>query len=92
MLCEAARERIRRIRAYAAERCAALAQRYQSCRIHFYRRIAADDPPDHPARPPCTLKNWWSTAPPNHMLPAYTGEARAGPYPARRFAAKGGDG
>ena len=94
MLCEAARERIRRIRAYAAERCAALAQRYQSCRMHFYRRIAADDPPDHPARPPCTLKNWWSMAPPHNTLPAYrAGEARAGPRPVRRFAfPRGGDG
>ena len=56
-----------------------------------YLRLA-EDPPEHPARPPCTLKNWWSTAPPYNTRPAAAGEARAGPRPVRRFAAKGGDG
>ena len=38
-------------------------------RTHLYYRIAEDDPPDHFARPPCTLKTWWSLAPPNHAPP-----------------------
>ena len=62
------------------------------CFAAQYHRLMAPDPPDHPARPPCTLKNWWSTAPPYNTRPAAAGEARAGPRPVRRFAAKGGDG
>ena len=38
-------------------------------RTHLYYRIAEDDPPNHFARPPCTLKTWWSLAPPNHAPP-----------------------
>ena len=62
------------------------------CFAAQYHRLMAPDPPEHPARPPCTLKNWWSTAPPYNTRPAAAGEARAGPRPVRRFAAKGGDG
>ena len=63
------------------------------CFAAQYHRLMAPDPPDHPARPPCTLKNWWSTAPPHNTLPATAGKARAGPRPVRRFvAARGGDG
>ena len=62
------------------------------CFAAQYHRLMAPDPPDHPAQPPCTLKNWWSTAPPYNMNPATAGKARAGPRPVRRFAAKGGDG
>ena len=62
------------------------------CLAAQYHRLMAEDPPEHPARPPCTLKNWWSTAPPYNTRPATAGEARAGPRPVRRFAAKGGDG
>lgn len=81
--------------ACAARRCALLGQHYTSQRARIYLRIAEDDPPDHPARPPCTictLKNWWSTAPPQNMLPATAGKVRTGPRPVRRFAARGGDG
>ena len=62
------------------------------CLAAQYHRLMAPDPPDHPARPPCTLKNWWSTAPPHTTAPVKAGAARAGPRPVRRFAARGGDG
>ena len=78
--------------ACAARRCALLGQHYTSQRARIYLRIAEDDPPDHTARPPCTLTKKWSNAPPNNMLPATAGKARAGPRPVRRFAARGGDG
>lgn len=93
MLRERASAQARRLAAYAAEHCALLERRYTIRRARVYLRIAEDDPPEHPARPPCTLKNWWSTAPPHNTLPAHAGEARAGPRPARRFAfPRGGDG
>lgn len=62
------------------------------CFAAQYHRLMAPDPPEHPARPPCTLKNWWSTAPPHNTLPATAGKARAGPWLARRCYARGGDG
>lgn len=62
------------------------------CFAAQYHRLMAEDPPEHPARPPCTLKNWWSTAPPYNTRPAAAGEARADPRPVRHFAARGGDG
>lgn len=65
------------------------------CFAAQYHRLMAEDPPEHPARPPCTictLKNWWSTAPPYNTRPAYAGEPRAGPHLARCFVPKGGDG
>lgn len=62
------------------------------CFAAQYHRLMAEDPPEHPVRPPCTLKNWWSTAPPYNTRPAAAGEARAGPRPVRHFAARGGDG
>lgn len=62
------------------------------CFAAQYHRLMAEDPPEHPARPPCTLKNWWSTAPPHNTLPATAGKARTGPRPVRHFAARGGDG
>ena len=40
------------------------------CLAAQYHRLMAEDPPEHPARPPCTLKNWWSTAPPYNTRPA----------------------
>lgn len=92
MYHEDKQDRERRAVTRAALRCAVLARKYTSHRARFYLRIATDDPPDHPARPPCTLKNWWSTAPPHNTLPARAGEARAGPRPVRHFAARGGDG
>lgn len=92
MYHEDKQDRERRAVTRAALRCAVLARKYTSHRARFYLRIATDDPPDHPARPPCTLKNWWSTAPPHNTLPARAGEARAGPRPVRYFAARGGDG
>lgn len=97
MLRERANAQARRLSAYAAERCALLERRFTTRRASVYLRIAEDDPPEHPARPPCTictLKNWWSMAPPHNTLPAYrAGEARAGPRPVRRFAfPRGGDG
>lgn len=92
MYHEDKQDRERRAVTRAALRCAVLARKYTSHRARFYLRIATDDPPEHPARPPCTLKNWWSTAPPYNMNPATAGKARAGPRPVRRFAAKGGDG
>lgn len=57
-----------------------------------YHRLMAPAPPDHPVRPPCTLKNWWSTDPPNNTLPARAGEARTGPRPVRHCYARGGAG
>lgn len=95
MYHEDKQDRERRAVTRAALRCAVLARKYTSHRTRFYLRIATDDPPDHPARPPCTictLKNWWSMAPPHNTLPATAGKARAGPRPVRRFAARGGDG
>ena len=62
------------------------------CFAAQYHRLMAEDPPEHPARPPCTLTKKWSTAPPHNTLPATAGKARAGPRSARRFAARGGDG
>ena len=92
MYHEDKQDRERRAVTRAALRCAVLARKYTSHRARFYLRIATDDPPDHPARPPCTLKNWWSTAPPHNTLPATAGKARTGPRPVRRFAARGSDG
>ena len=91
MLRENANARARHLADYTAEK---LVRRYTTCRARVYLRIAEDDPPEHPARPPCTLKNWWSMAPPHNTLPAYrAGEARAGPRSVRRFAfPRGGDG
>lgn len=91
MLRERANAQARQLAAYAAEHCALLERRFTTRRARVYLRLA-EDPPDHPARPPCTLKNWWSTAPPYNMNPAAAGKARAGPRPVRRFAARGGDG
>ncbi len=62
------------------------------CFAAQYHRLMAEDPPEHPARPPCTLTKKWSNAPPYNTLPAAAGKARAGPRPVRRFAARGGDG
>ena len=62
------------------------------CFAAQYHRLMAEDPPEHPARPPCTLTKKWSTAPPHNTLPATAGKARAGPRSVRRFAARGGDG
>ena len=81
-----------RTRAYTAECCTMLAHKYASRRARFHLRIAEDDPPSCSAQWICTLKNWWSTAPPHNMNPASAGEARAGPHLARRFVARGGDG
>ena len=92
MFCEDKQNRERRAVTCAALHCAVLGRKYTSRRARFYLRIAEDDPPEHPARPPCTLKNWWSTAPPHNTLPVTAGEARAGPRPVRHFAARGGDG
>lgn len=92
MYHEDKQDRERRAVTRAALRCAVLARKYTSHRARFYLRIATDDPPDHPARPPCTLKNWWSTAPPHNTLPATAEKARTGPRPVRYFAARGGDG
>lgn len=95
MFCEDKQDRERRAVTCAALHCAVLGRKYTSRRARFYLRIAEDDPPEHPARPPCTictLKNWWSTAPPHNTLPATAGKARAGPRPVRRFVARGGDG
>ena len=62
------------------------------CFAAQYHRLMAEDPPEHPARPPCTLTKKWSNAPPYNPVPAAAGKARAGPRPVRRFAARGGDG
>lgn len=95
MYHEDKQDRERRAVTRAALRCAVLARKYTSHRARFYLRIAADDPPDHPARPPCiicTLIKEWSTAPPHNTLPARAGEPRAGPRLARRWHPRGGDG
>lgn len=93
MLRERASAQARRLSAYAAEHCALLERRFTTRRAHVYLHISEDDPPEHPARfSLCTLKNWWSTAPPHNTLPATAGEARAGLRPVRHFAARGGDG
>lgn len=92
MYHEDKQDRERRAVTRAALRCAVLARKYTSHRARFYLRIATDDPPDHPARPPCTLKNYWSTAPPHTTAPVKAGAARAGPRPVRLCRAKGGDG
>ena len=63
------------------------------CFAAQYHRLMAEDPPEHPVRPPCTLTKKWSYAPPDNTRPAAAGEARAGPRPVRRFAfPRGGDG
>ena len=96
MFCEDKQDRERRAVTRAALRCAVQGRKYTSRRARFYLRIAEDDSPEHPARPPCaicTLKNWWSTAPPQTTsTPVKTGEARAGPRPVHRCCARGGDG
>ena len=94
MLRERANAQARQLGAYAAEHCALLERRFTTRLARVYERLADDDPPDHPVKPPCTLKNWWSMAPPHNTLPAYrAGEARAGLRPVRRFAfPRGGDG
>lgn len=92
MYHEDKQDRERRAVTRAALRCAVLGRKYTSRRARFYLRIATDDPPDHPARPPCTLIKEWSTAPPHNTTPARAGEARAGPRPVRRCYARGGDG
>ena len=92
MFRESTRARQRRVAAFAAVRWTGVWWRESARLARVYERLADDDPPDHPVKPPCTLKNWWSTAPPYNMNPATAGKARAGPRPVRRFAAKGGDG
>ena len=95
MFCEDKQDRERRAMTRAALHCAVLGRKYTSRRARFYLRIAEDDPPEHPARPPCTictLKNWWSTAPPHNTRPAAAGEARADPRSVRFCRMKGGDG
>lgn len=91
MLRERANAQARQLAAYAAEHCALLERRFTTRRARVYLRLA-EDPPEHPARPPCTLKNWWSTAPPHTTAPVKAGAARAGPRPVRLCRAKGGDG
>lgn len=92
MLRERANAQARQLAAYAAEHCALLERRFTTRRARVYLRLA-EDPPEHPARPPCTLKNWWSTAPPQTTsTPVKTGETRAGPRPVHRCCARGGDG
>ena len=91
MLRERANAQARQLAAYAAEHCALLERRFTTRRARVYLRLA-EDPPEHPARPPCTLKNWLSTAPPHTTAPVKAGAARAGPRPVRLCRAKGGDG
>lgn len=94
MLRERANAQARQLGAYAAEHCALLERRFTTRRARVYLRLA-EDPPEHPARPPCTictLKNWWSTAPPYNTRPAAAGEARADPRSVRFCRMKGGDG
>lgn len=91
MFCEEKRTQTQRARAYAAEHCALLEQRFTSRRACVYFRTAEDDPPNPFARPPCTLKTWWSLAPP-YKRPANAGDARADPVPALRGLPQGGDG
>ena len=92
MFRESARARQRRVAAFAAVRWTGVWWRECARLARVYERLADDDPPDHPVKPPCTLKNGWSTGPPQNMLPAYAGEPRAGPRPVRRCYARGGDG
>lgn len=93
MFCESARARQRRVAAFAAVRWTGVWWRECARLARVYERLADDDPPDHPVKPPCTLKNWWSTAPPNMIpTPVKTGEPRAGPKAVRRCYARGGDG
>ena len=92
MYRENKQDRERHAAASAARRCAVLGQHCTSLRARIDLRIAEDDPPEHPARPPCTLKNWWSTAPPYNTRPAAAGEARADPRSVRFCRMKGGDG
>ena len=91
MLRERASAQARRLSAYAAEHCALLERRFTTRRARVYLRLA-EDPPEHPARPPGTLKNWWSTAPPYNTRPTAADEARADPRSVRFFRMKGGDG
>ena len=93
MFCEDKQNRERRAVTCAALHCALLERRFTTRRARIYLRVAEDDPPEHPARfSLCTLKNWWSTAPPHNTLPATAGKAWAGPRAVRHFAARGGDG
>lgn len=55
MLRERANAQARQLAAYAAEHCALLERRFTTRRARVYLRLA-EDPPEHPARPPCTLK------------------------------------
>lgn len=92
MLRERANAQARQLAAYAAEHCALLERRFTTRRARVYLRLA-EDPPEHPARPPCTLTKKWSTAPPHTIpTPVKTGEPRAGPKAVRRCYARGGDG
>ena len=93
MFRESARARQRRVAAFAAVRWTGVRWRECARLARVYERLADDDPPDHPVKPPCTLKNWWSTAPPHtRPTPVKTGEPRAGPKAVRRCYARGGDG
>lgn len=92
MFCEDKQNRERRAVTRAALHCAVLGRKYTSRRARFYLRIAEDDPPEHPARPPCTLTKKWSTAPPHTTAPVKAGAARAGPRPVRLCRVRGGDG
>lgn len=55
MFCEDKQDRERRAVTRAALHCAVLGRKYTSRRARFYLRIAEDDPPEHPARPPCAI-------------------------------------
>ena len=92
MFRESARARQRRVAAFAAVRWTGVWWRECAPLARVYERLADDDPPDHPVKPPCTLKNWWSTAPPHTTAPVKAGAARAGPRPVRLCRLKGGDG
>lgn len=87
-------KRIRRTAAYAAVRWAGVWWRETAHRARVYLRIAEDDPPEHPARPPCTLKiRQWAIPPPHTIVPQLQGRIRAGPPgPVRVFCPKEGDG
>lgn len=86
----------RRLAAYAAEKCARLERIFTTRRVRVYLRLAEDDPPEHPARPPsiCTLKTrQWAIPPPHTNNPACKGGIRAGPHgPPHVLSPKGGDG
>lgn len=62
------------------------------CFAAQYHRLMAEGPPEHPARPPCTLIKKWSNAPPHNTRPAAAGETRADPRSVRFCRMKGGDG